>query len=114
MENNETVTEETILYVNLLISGQAVINSIDRLQGSKYYKKKLKEFGQPFYNQIHKELGKDIHKIWNNDDVLAMEMTRSIIQISKLIAEGNGQAIAIIDQMIQKGFDFSKYKLVEI
>jgi len=114
MEYNENVNEETILYVNLLISGQAVINSIDRLQGSKYYKKKLKEFGQPFYNQIHKELSKDIHKIWNNDEILSMEMTRSITQISKLIANGDAEALVVIDQMLQKGFDFSKYKLVEI
>ena len=43
-----------------------------------------------------------------------MESIRAIERIGKLIGQGDTVALTIIDQMLQKDFDFNKYKLVEI
>jgi predicted AAA+ superfamily ATPase len=107
------VDEDLLMYVNLLVSAQAIINSIDLLKDTKYYKKKLKEFGQPFYTQIMNELKKDIHKIWKQDEILAMEMTRGIESIAKCIAENNSGALVVVDEIFQKGWNLSDYKLVK-
>lgn len=110
------IEKDTIQYVISLLSAQTFVYAQEQLKNTKppYYKADIKAKGNAFLTSIIQNLNKDISKLFKNDEIQAMELQRSIERIGKLIAEGNGEALTIIDQMLQKGFDFSKYKLVEI
>ena len=111
---NKEVNEDAILYINLLIASQAVINSLDLLKGTEYYKGKVKETAQPFYIQLFKNVTDDIAKIYKEDEEIAGNMIQAIHNISKVISQGDKSSLITINKMLKEGFDFSKYKLVEI
>lgn len=106
--------EDRIRYLNLLISIQSVINCIDLLKDSPIYKGRIKEFAQPLYVQLFKSIEKDIPKMFNVDELLSAKMIESIQTTAKLIGSKDWNIMVTIERMFKEGFEFDKYKLVEI
>lgn len=110
------MSDEKITYLTACVSAQSLTSAILTLKekNSLLYKKNIKVHADRLLHVLTQELGKDIKKLYNLDDIQMMESIRAIERIGKLISQGDTVALTIIDQMLQKDFDFSKYKLVEI
>lgn len=106
--------EDRTKYLNLLISMQSMIYCIDHLKDSKIWKGDIKKFAQPLYIQLFKEVNKDISKLFETDELLSAKMIESINTTAKLIASKDWNVMITIEKMFKEGFDFDKYKLVEI
>jgi len=112
--NFDLTEEERTYYLNMLISMQSLIYCIDNLKTSPIYKGKVKEFAKPLYIQLFKEVDKNIMKLFNVDELLSAKMIESIQTTSKLIASKDWDVMITIEKMFKEGFEFDKYKLVEI
>jgi len=108
--------KDKIYYLTACVSAQSLTSALLTLkdENSLFYKKNVKVHADRLLHVLIQELGKDIKKFYNLDDIQMMESIRAIERIGKLIGQGDTVALTIIDQMLQKDFDFSKYKLVEI
>lgn len=108
--------KEKITYLTACISAQSLILSLLELKDHKsiLYKKNVKIQADKLLNVMIQELKTDIRKLYDLDEIQVMESVRGIERIGKLISEGDTISLTIIDQMLQKDFDFNKYKLVEI
>lgn len=106
--------EERTYYLNMLISMQSLIYCIDALKTSPIYKGKIKEYAQPLYIQLFKDVDQNIKKLFNVDELLSAKMIESIHTTAKLIGSKDWDVMITIEKMFKEGFEFEKYNLVEI
>lgn len=110
----EGMTDEVKTYVIMLSAFQVVLDCQLELKGTIYEQdKKITQKVREAINVLNLSNAKNRDRIWAADEIQAMTMTRSISRIAELIAKSDGVGLSVIDNLLQNGMDFSKYKLVE-
>jgi hypothetical protein len=117
MENSqieEKVSEEALTYIVLLSAMQVVVNCSTELKGTKYYSSKVKQKCTEAINTLMHFNTKNHKIIWEIDSEASAKIMYGIQAIGEQLAVGGVESLGVIADLTRKGYDFSKYKLVEI
>lgn len=106
----------SVTYVIACLATQLVIESMDDLKNHKspYYKANVKVKANELQHVFTREIYSDLHTLFKVSEKTSQDMIRGIEEIAKLLAKADGDAVMLIKKLLEKGFNFSEYKLVKI
>ncbi len=114
-EIENSVSQETISLVTMLMAAQVVKNALEDLRKTSYYRKKLKIAIDQCLIALHNECNKDINSLWKTDEILSMNLMQGIQDIGKSIAKSKDPSIIYnIRQLLRDDIDFEKIKIIEL
>lgn len=113
-DENSQVSQEALTYIVLLSAMQVTLNCATELKGTKYYSGKVKQKCTEAINTLMHFNTKNHKIIWEIDSEASAKIMYGIQAIGEQIAIGGIESLGVIADLTRKGFDFSKYKLVEL
>lgn len=103
MTNEDLITEIRLTMVTSLTAAQVLIETLDDLKETDFYKSKLKIAADQFCIQLTNTCIKHINTIWKGDEIAARQVMDGITEISKAIVNMKPAQLAVFGDLLKTG-----------
>lgn len=78
--------EESLTVITAMVAAQVLHETLDELQGTSFYKHKLKQISKQFEEELSKQCNRTISELYNTDEETMQLLTQEIHEIAKKLA----------------------------
>ena len=104
-------------YLKVVLLGQLLIESIDKLKGTTKYRREVKMMGNNFVTTLERYVSEDYNSVYANNEEMTMNVMRKTSELISKLSTTSLDELVMIDAVIDKYKDnkewFTQYASAE-
>ena len=89
-------------YLKVVLLGQLLIESIDKLKGTTKYRREVKMMGNNFVTTLERYVSEDYNSVYANNEEMTMNVMRKTSELISKLSTTSLDELVMIDAVIDK------------